>query len=208
MSSKDDAIKLRKAGYSYTEISKKTGLAKSTLSYHLSNIKYTPNRETEKNIGLARTKAAITKSKQKQKTLNDAKRIARKDIGILTDRDIFMLGLGLYIGEGSKTHDIVRLVNSDPLVLKCFIKWIKQIGLKSDNLMLRVHLYPESNIKESENFWLKELGLPKTSIQKTYIDTRLRKYGTAHVTVKSNGNKAFGVILSRKIGAYMEEVLE
>ena len=117
MQPKDQALKLRMLGYSYSYISEKTGLSKSTLSYHLALIPYVPNKTTIQKIGMARTRACVTKSNIKKKSFSDAKRIAKVDIGNLSKRDLFMLGLGVYIGEGSKTQDIIRLVNCDYRVL-------------------------------------------------------------------------------------------
>lgn len=136
---------------------------------------------------------------------------------MLTDRDLFMLGLGLYIGEGSKTQYHVRLVNSDPKVVRLFIKWLYALGLSSKHITLRVHLYPESDVKAAEKYWLGETHLPHSCLQKASIDMRASKdrkrsgthqFGTAHVTVRANGKKEFGVALSRDISAYMAEVLQ
>ncbi|QQR64678.1 helix-turn-helix transcriptional regulator [Candidatus Kaiserbacteria bacterium] len=217
MSAKDTAIKLRERGYSYTHIAKKTGLSVSTLSYHLSRIPYTPNKKTIAAIGKARSASLLTKSLAKKKTYEEARERAKKDIGIISFRDLFFLGLGTYIGEGSKTHDITRLVNSDYRVINLYIRWLESFGLDHTNFTIRIHLYPDSNIHESEEFWLKKTGFSRTQLQSVCIDKRVGKdrkrsgihpYGTAHVTVHSRGNKAFGVMLARQIGAYMQEVLE
>lgn len=217
MSAKDTAIKLRERGYSYSHIAKETGLSVSTLSYHLSCIPYTPNKKTIIAIGKARTASIFTKSLAKQKTFEEAKEKAKKDIGIISSRDLFFLGLGTYIGEGSKTHDIVRLVNSDYRVINLYINWLESLGLNHKNFTIRIHLYPDSNIREAEDFWLKKTGFSRTQLQSVSIDKKVGKdrkrsgthaFGTAHVTVHSRGNKSFGVMLSRRIGAYMQEVLE
>jgi hypothetical protein len=217
MSAKDTAIKLRERGYSYSHIAKETGLAVSTLSYHLAHIPYTPNKKTINAIGNARIASALTKSLAKRKTLDEAKIKAKKDVGAISSRDLFMLGLGVYIGEGSKTHDITRLVNTDYRVINLYIRWLESFGLKHENFTIRIHLYPDSDIHEAEGFWMKKTGIPKAQFQSVSIDKRVgkdrkksgvHKYGTAHVTVHSRGNKAFGVALARRIGAYMQEVLE
>ncbi len=217
MSAKDTAIKLRERGYSYNHIAKETGLSVSTLSYHLSQLPYTPNKKTIQTIGRARTAASITKHLSKKKTFDDAKINAKKDIGLISSRDLFMLGLGLYIGEGSKTQDITRLVNTDYRVINVYMRWLETFGLKRENFTIRIHLYPDSNVNEAEEFWAKKTGFPKVQFQKACIDKRVgkdrkrsgvHKYGTAHVTVHSRGNKVFGVKLARRIGAYMQEVLE
>jgi lambda repressor-like predicted transcriptional regulator len=48
MKPKEKALELRKAGFSYSYISAKTGLSKSTLSYQLAQVPYTPNKKTLK----------------------------------------------------------------------------------------------------------------------------------------------------------------
>lgn len=52
---KDEIIKLRKLGFSYNEISKKTGYSKSTISYHCSKIDIN-NEQIEKNIDIKNKK--------------------------------------------------------------------------------------------------------------------------------------------------------
>jgi DNA-binding transcriptional ArsR family regulator len=217
MNARELALRLRSQGYSYGHISVKTGLSKSTLSYHLSKVPYTPNALTLKKIGKARSSAGVKKAQMKLDSLNHARTQAKKDIGTLSKRDVFMLGLGIYIGEGSKTHDIVRLVNSDFRVINQFIYWIKAIGLGPEHIAIRLHLYPDSDVKKAEDFWSKKLSIPKKQFQKPCVDMRqgksrkktsIHEFGTAHVTVRSNGKKEYGVALSRRIGAWMQEVLE
>jgi len=217
MVSRELAIKLRIEGYSYSYIATQTGLSKSTLSYHLREIKFTPNKEMLQKLGHARAQAAKTKATQKQASLLLARMKAKKDIGRLTQRDLFMLGLGVYIGEGSKTQDLIRIVNADYRVINLFTRWLCTLGFSKENFTIRLHLYPDSNIKEAELFWVSKTGLARSQFQKVCIDTRVGKdrkrsgkyaYGTAHVTVRSNGVKPLGVAFSRLIGAWMEEVLE
>lgn len=217
MTLREKALKLRKLGYSYTHISKVTGLAKSTLSYQLHDVPYKPNVETLQSIKRGRTKSAHTKAEAKNKSFVVAKQIAKEDIGRITQRDLFMLGLGVYIGEGSKTQDIIRLVNTDHRVIKLFIQWLCSMGYSYKNFTIRLHLYPDSNIHEANLFWSVKTKIPLSQFQKECIDVRMNKdrkrngkhpYGTAHVTVRSNGKKEHGVEFSRKIGAWMEEVLK
>jgi transcriptional regulator with XRE-family HTH domain len=115
-------IDLRKNGYSYNLISQKTGVSKSTLSNWLSEFPYTPNRETIDRIGKARAASSLSKSKIKLQSFAEAFAVAKKDIDTLSKRDLFMLGLGVYIGEGTKDGHIIRIINSDPRVIKLSIK--------------------------------------------------------------------------------------
>lgn len=218
ISVKNKAVNLRKEGYSYNYISKNIGISKSTLSGWLQNIPYSPNDFTISTIGNARAKSGEVKAKIKMQSYELAMQLAKNDIGKLTKRDIFMLGIGVYIGEGSKTGDIVRIVNSDPRIVRFGVRWfIEMCGLTIENMVARIHLYPSNNEQDAINYWHKETGIPKSNFQKSSIDTRTNKksirigttpHGTLHVSVRANGNKDFGVALSRRIAGWMDLVLE
>ncbi|MEK7558242.1 MAG: hypothetical protein AAB507_00190 [Patescibacteria group bacterium] len=215
---KEKAIYLRRIGYSYSYILKKVPVSKSTLSYWLSGVSYKPNRETILKIGNARAASSRAKNRIKNESIMEAKKESKEDIGELTKRDIFMLGLGIYIGEGTKTHQIVRVINSNPDIIKFAIKWFKDIcGLRNANFRIRLHLYPDTDLRKSIRFWSNSVDLPEKQFQKSQVDKRTNKtlakrgklpYGTAHLSIRSLGEKKFGVYLSRKINAWIDEVLK
>ncbi len=215
---RDKVFKLRKEGNSYKYISEKTGISKSTLSGWLFDVPYTPNETTIERIGEARAASGRAKARIKIESIEKAGEEAKKDIGELTKRDLFMLGIGIYIGEGTKTHNIVRVINSDPKIIKFTVKWFKEVcGLSTENFRIRLFLYPDNNVKQCIKFWSEISGIPIKQFQKTHIDERKDKkifkrgklpYGTAHLGIKSNGKKEFGVFLARKINAWIGEVLK
>ena len=136
-------------------------------------------------------------------------------MGVLSDRDLFMLGIGLYIGEGSKSHGHVRVINADPQVICLAIQWFEQIlGMTKENFLLSIHLYPDNDIGQSLAFWSRVTGIPPSQFGKTQVDKRektlkkrgMLKHGTAHLYIRSNGRAKFGVFLFRKIIAYINEV--
>src|SRR2546429_81813 len=94
------AIELRKVGHSYNYISSALKISKSTLSGWLADIPYTPNEETVKRVGLARAASGKVKSEIKQASIREAIVEAKRELGKVSRRDLLMLGLGLYIGEG------------------------------------------------------------------------------------------------------------
>lgn len=210
---KQKAIRLRLEGYSYTYINAKTGLSKSTLSYHLATIPYVPNSYTKTKSNLAQQKSAETKHQQKMLKIGQAKKWAESKIKKLNERDILIAGIALYAGEGSKTNNLVRLVNADPSIIKFFIKWLAVLGVPKENIVVRIHAYPDTDLDNCFHFWSKETGLTKSQFQSPCIDYRVNKdrrrsakhnHGTAHVTVRANGNSEFGTKLSRKIDALLK----
>ena len=218
LSIREKANELRKAGYSYSYISGETKVTKGTLSAWLSHIPYVPNDEMVKRMGKARTASGLAKHRLKLESLRSANQQAKKDIGILCKRDIFMLGLGLYMGEGTKTHDIVRVINANPQVMNFAIRWFKEVcGMNNFNFKVRLHVYPDNDITKSIKFWSQTTSLPENRFQKTYVDVRKGKkmfkrgklpYGTAHLSIRSNGRKEFGVFLARRINGWIKEVLK
>lgn len=215
---REKVFELRKQGHSYNYISQQTNVSKSTLSGWLSNIPYTPNKMTIERIGKARAASGYQKAKQKIESIKKAETEAKSEIGNITKRDLFMLGIGIYIGEGTKTNNIVRIINADPKIIKFAVKWFKETcGLSRENFRIRLHLYPDNNIKKCIQFWSDISEIPINQFQKTYIDIRKNKkmfkrgklpYGTAHLSVRSNGKKEFGVFFSRKINGWIKEVLK
>ena len=215
---REQAFSLRKRGYSYTYIGSKVGIAKSTLSEWLSAVPYTPNKEMLLKMGKARTASGLAKNKLKLHAIFEAEKQARKDIGSMSKRDIFMFGIGLYLGEGTKTHNIIRVANSEPLVIRFAVRWFRLVcGLQISNFKIRLHLYPDSNEKKCIAFWSKTTLIPTHQFQRTQIDFRKDKkafkvgkspYGTAHLSVVSGGKKEFGVFLARRINGWIAEVLK
>lgn len=211
ITSKLAAIELRKAGHSYSYIAQQLAVSKSTVSIWTSSVLYVPNKETKERIGKARAASTAVKSLQKQKSLESAKIEALSDLGLLSQRDLFLLGLGLYIGEGIKSDNIVRFVNAHSLTVAFMIRWfIEAVGVRNDNIWIRLHLYPDTDVDAAHTFWIKETGVPRVQFYSPVIDKRTDKkakkrgklpHGTAHVTVKSLGEKRFGVFLARKLMA-------
>jgi len=217
LSLKEKAINYRKQGYSYGMISEKLGLAKSTLSNWLKEVPYRPSKETLERIKLAPIKSAQVAHDRKVANIAAIKKLAKKELGKLTKRDLWLLGIGLYLGEGSKLYERIRIINSDPEIIKLAVKWFKEIcDLKNENLIPAIHTYPDNNIPETINYWSKITKIPKTQFNKTQIDRRNNKsrkkkrklpYGTLHLQIKSNGRKEFGKSLHRRIMGWAEAVL-
>lgn len=214
---KQKAIDLRKQGYSYNYIIKHVPVTKSTLSDWLHNIPFIPNKHTIETIGNARIASGKYKHNVKVESLKKAELQAKKDIGDLSDRDIIMLGLGVYIGEGGKTEGITRIINSDPKIIKLAIRWLQvSFGVEMKQLKIRLHLYPDNNEKESIKYWSEYTRVPESQFFKSTIDRRTDKksknkwklpFGTAHMSVKGFGEEKFGVYLHRLILAMINKVL-
>jgi len=213
---KNKAIILRKRGYSYNLISKKLGVSKSSLSGWLKETPFHPNRLVLDRIKFGPLKSAELRHNIKVADIIKEKGKARKELGIISKRDLFLLGIGLYLGEGSKLYESIRIINSDPQIIKLAIKWFKEIcGLNNNNITIAIHLYPDNDVNKCLKYWSKTINIPIRQFRQTQIDRRINKssnkkrklpYGTAHLTIISNGNQNFGVKLHRRIMGWIDGV--
>lgn len=212
-----EAQKLRDAGYSYNMIFLKLGISKSTLSNWFRDRPFIPNNEVLQRIQYGPIKSAEKKHNRKVEEIEELLKIGVEEIGNLSKRDLWLLGLGIYIGEGTKSYDIIRVANSDPMIIKIAIRWFKEIiGLSNENINIRLHLYPDNNEAVCVKFWQDVTGLPLKNFYKVYVDRRNDKikikrkklpFGTAHINIRANGNSAYGVKLFRRITGWMHGAL-
>jgi transcriptional regulator with XRE-family HTH domain len=210
------AIRLRGNGWSYADITRRLGVSKSTLSGWLKSVPYEPNDRVRLRIKNGPAKSNMVQSQARLKSIAETKELASKEIGKLSKRDIFILGIAIYMGEGSKTYETVRIVNADPEIIKIAIVWFTECcKIPRDNMRIRIHMYPDTSERQSIRYWSKITGLSKKQFGKTVVDTRSNKssikkrklpYGTAHLSILSMGDRQKGVVLHRRITGWIEAV--
>ena len=208
---------LRDQGYSYELIHEKLGIAKGTMSYWFKERPFTPNSEVLSRIKNGPSAGGLKLHNRRVKEITELRELGINEIGKLTKRDLMLLGIGLYIGEGSKTTEAVRISNSNPLVIIVFIRWLTEIcGLSIDNITIRLHRYPDNIEKKCIKYWQNVTGIPRSNFRKTQIDQRIKKnlnigklpYGTVHLSVVAKGDSLKGVKLYRKIDGWITGALQ
>ncbi len=212
-----EAEKLREQGYSYNLIHERLGVSVSTMSYWFKDKPFEPNQAVLERIKTGSAKVGIRRHNQRVAEIKQLKKQGIQEIGELSQRDLWLLGLGIYIGEGAKAFEYIRLSNSDPNVIRLGIRWLKETcELTDENLSVRIHLYPDNDIEASMEYWQGVTGLGPKSFRKPSIDLRTNKqasrsrklpHGTAHVTVLANGDPEKGVRLFRRINGWMTGAL-
>lgn len=95
------------------------------------------------------------------------------------DCRLFGLGLGLYWGEGNKANpNAVRLGNSDPRLLKSFMKFVEKFfGVSRSLARVQLQIFPDLESESVERFWETQLGVPAAQFYKTFVTER-RGQGT------------------------------
>lgn len=214
---KIEAEKLRHAGHSIGEIAKLLRVSKGTVSMWCRDIVLTQRQiaTIAKRSKHHATGALLRASEEKRnRRISDhAKimKIAQKQIGALSKRDIHMIGLGLYWGEGyKKGSQEFGFTNSDPYMITFYIAWLTTIfNVQKSDLILRISINElhKSRIDKVTQFWSKITKIPETQFTKpSLIKTTLKKkyknfdehYGTLRVKVRR------GTAMRQKVLASLE----
>ncbi len=215
---KEKAIILRKKGLSYREILKEIPVAKSTLSLWLRSVglaKRQKQRLTKKRLAGA-LRGALARRNQRLAITKEIKTKARNEIRKISNRELWFLGTALYWAEGSKEKEkssLVILGNSDPYLIKVFLKWLIEIcKIPKKDIHFRIYLHETAKAKlpEIKKYWSKVTRFPiedfqKTTWKKHKIKTKRKNigknyYGLLEIIVRRSIN------LNRKIAGWIEGI--
>jgi transcriptional regulator with XRE-family HTH domain len=143
------ARELRGAGLDYEEIAGALGVSKSSVSLWVRDMPRPPRlsyQETRKRAaeGVRRYWAAERPAREARREAVRAE--AAADVGVLSARDILIAGAIAYWCEGAKrkTHrqgETVAFINSDPDLIKLFLRFLSTAGVESMQLGFRVHIH-------------------------------------------------------------------
>lgn len=182
---KSEAKMLRSKGETVRDIAKKLNTSFSTISFWCRDIKMSASvinkmkfNKKERSIkGLL--KYSERKRAQRIENTFNQKQSGAKMINKLSDRDILMVGLGLYWGEGYKeSNDEMGFTNSNPQMIRFYLKWLKLNNVSKNDLIFRLSINKFFTKKEKEikKFWLKYLNIKENQFSKTtFINTNLKK---------------------------------
>lgn len=212
------AIELRKDGKSYSEILAQIRVSQSSLSLWLRDIVLTKEqisalnlkkREGQRKGGMMKKGSRLLQEKRILET-------ASAEIKKLSKEELWLIGTIAYWCEGSKQKDWnvsqgVIFSNSDPFLIKLFVKWLKECCLiKSVDIKYNLYIHEQGNVSIALDYWCKQLMIDfdsfgKTSIKKHNILTRRKNigenyYGLVRVSVRKSTN------LNRKIKGWIRGI--
>ncbi len=180
---KQKAIRLRKKGRSMKSIAKELGVAKSSISIWVRHIKLTQKQllsltenGQRKNVVEKRRHTRISNEQAKREKVMFS---AGKDIKTISEKELRLIGLCLYWGEGGKTnHGVARVSNSDPTLIKTMMRFFREICLvKEKRFRGHIHTYSHLNAKVAEKYWSQISGIPRGQFYKTYIKKSISSKG-------------------------------
>lgn len=209
---------LRRQGKSIKEIARAVGISQSTASRWCSDILLTKEQQTKldekRREAGARALAPWIKKNRKLKQGDIKKQDLQgaQDLGRMTKRDLFMLGLGLYWGEGYKRgSQECGFTNSDSKIIRTILAWFYanyNVPIENITARLTINERYKNQTERLTTIWSRETGIPlsqfgKPSFIKGYNQSKLSDHtyrGTLRIKVRR------GTSLRRRILASIARV--
>ncbi len=200
---KTKAFELRREGKSYKTISRELGIPLGTLAGWL---KREPWSEEIKFILIQKQASSSLENMEKMRLANIKRfqdqrvkyqKEAINEFHKLKTQPLFIGALMLYWGEGEKNpkSSLVRLGNSDPVLVRTFYRFLRDcLKVEDDKIHFWLLLYPDLIETVQKRFWGTALGVPQSSFKKSIFikgkhPSKRMAYGVGTVYVSSRALK-------------------
>ena len=210
------ARELRKRGESIKVIAQRLGVSVGSVSRWCRDIELSQEqlraleqRSKDPFYG-KRMQYLIRIKKEKDRKIKRLKNEGIKEVGLISKRELFLTGVALYWAEGYKKDTRVGLGSSDVMMIKFFIRWLKDcFGYSLEDLSFRVtvNIEHKHRVDDIQNYWARKLGVSRNKFGKPFFQkTKWKK-------VYENPENYFGVMrvrvrkstdFLRKIYGYIE----
>ncbi|MEU2669767.1 hypothetical protein ABZ622_13005 [Streptomyces sp. NPDC007164] len=188
---REKARELRLQGMTYDQIQVELGCSKSSISLWVRDLPKPERSRTA--VEQARLAGRLrwdhelaVRDAERQRTKADAK----SEVGVMTNRELFVTGVALYWAEGTKdkTYDrreTVTFINSDPDVIQVYLAWLSLLGIEPERLRYRLMIHETADVEAAKQFWADLVGVDTSAFQKT----TLKKHNPK--TVRKNVGEAY-----------------
>jgi len=149
------------------------------------------------NISSSKVRYILDKNKIKRRDISDAihciniTKFNKGEFKIkcnLSNRQqkLKLAGVMIYWGEGTKSGNSVTLSNSDPDMIKIFLKFLRGVcGISNKRLRVVLHYYQYQKEDELIKYWAKATKIPVVQFCKSFLHNkvggsykRVSKFGT------------------------------
>lgn len=186
---------LREQGWSYDAIARKLRVSKSSLSLWLRDLPkpeaYHPGEppqgwKAEEWADFCARRREIYRRRKAEERRQEVMEAAG-DVGELSDRELWLVGVMIYWCEGAKSKPWRRqkradFINSDPQLVQLYVRFLAHLGYPVDQLILTVHIHENADVDAATRFWAEIVGASLTQFNKPTIkkhkpSTTRRKVG-------------------------------
>jgi transposase-like protein len=217
---KDDlrsrAIELRRDGWSVNDIASELGVANSTAFQWV------------RHLPLDRDSERARKKREHSKLMTDAQWAAfreRRDarraaahaeaaaaVGVLSDRDLLILGAAIYWCEGAKSKpwrldEKIQFTNSDPMLVELFLRFLESQGRDRAELTYRVSIHESADHAGAVDWWVERLALPRERFMRTTLKRHTPRTNRQNTGEDYHGCLVVNVPKGRELYWWIEGVM-
>lgn len=178
---REKVISLRKRGYSINELAQKMGVAKSSISLWVTSTmlgEKAQNRLRERRI-LGQYHTIATKKRIRALETAEYEQQARgqlENIDFNQSLTKLLCSIFFWTEGGKHTDSFVYFTNSDPVMVKIFLKLLRKgFTLNENKLRALVHIHEYHIDKEVKAEWSKLTGIPLEQFTKSYLKPHTKK---------------------------------
>jgi hypothetical protein len=171
---REQARQLRAQGTPIIDIAKQLGVSKDTISDWTHDIELTPaqiealkaknHRSANQLIG---AKAIKLKAREQRQKWQEAGRTKARE-----NRLLHRIGCLLYWAEGAKRRNTIIFVNTDPEMMRLFMRFLREeLRLDDEKVTLYLQCYTLviSEQEKIQQYWLDTLGLKTANLGTVYV---------------------------------------
>ncbi|MER6351385.1 hypothetical protein ABT186_05940 [Streptomyces sp. NPDC001634] len=171
---RDKARELRLQGWTYDQIQVELGCSKSSISLWVRDLPRPERKRSYEEAAAIARRGWEAKLRLRDEERQRTKETAEQEVGPLTDRELFLVGVGLYWAEGSKSkpyrrQERVTFVNSDPRMISVYLAWLDLLGVEPDRFRFAVHIHESADVVAAEEFWANHVGVDRAELLKTTL---------------------------------------
>ena len=162
---RERARELRSQSWTLQEIADELNVAKGSVSVWVRDVEFTPKPRNRGHAAHRPHPLHVKKLAELERCRLEAEAL----VGQLTSRDLQMFVLGLYAGEGSKTTGSVSMANTNPVLLRAFITWLRQqFDVDEARLRVKLYLHDELDLEVATTHWSRVLEIPEAQFRQPY----------------------------------------
>ncbi|MBV2356776.1 hypothetical protein KUM39_20755 [Streptomyces sp. J2-1] len=175
---KDDlrqrARELRLQGWTYDRIQLELGCSRSSVALWVRDVPVPERKRTPEEASEIGRRGWEVRLRRREEERQQAKSTARQAVGALSERELFLLGVGLYWAEGAKDKPYARrenvaFVNSDPTMIATFLAWLRLIGVEPERLRFTVMIHESADVRGAEEYWADLVGAASSAFYRTTL---------------------------------------
>jgi transposase len=198
------ARSLRNLGLDYDEIVARLGVSKSSVSLWVRDLPRPPRlsvEECKKRSAEGARRYWEAERPAREARLAGVAARAAAEIGHMTDREILIAGAIAYWCEGTKNKphrraDRVVFINSDPVLIGFFLKFLYTAGIAPETLVFRVYIDETADVEAAQRFWLDATDAQPSQFRRTALKRHNPK--TARKNVGEGYHAMLGPVLSAR----------